>query len=54
MTFGIRILRMFLPKQESQRMELRRTILEAEACADDLRRTIVKMHKPKTNGKKKP
>lgn len=40
MTFGIRLLQTLFPKQEAQRMELRRTILEAEACAEDLKRTI--------------
>ena len=40
MTFGVRMLQLFFPKQEAQRMELRRVILEASACAEDLQRTL--------------
>jgi hypothetical protein len=40
MSFGIRVLRTLFPSQEAQRMELRRVIHEAEACAEDLSRTI--------------
>ena len=55
MTFGVKVLRVFFPKHEEQRRRLRHAILQAEACAEDLRRTIGKMHLPaKPNGKGKP
>ena len=58
MTLGIRVLKLFFPKQEAQRMELRRVILEASACAEDLQRTLKEHSKAmpkliKTNGTKK-
>ena len=53
MTFGVRILKAVFPRQETQRRELRNAILQAEACAEDLRRTIEQM-KLKANGKGKP
>ena len=57
MTFGVRMLKLLFPKQEAQRMELRRVILEASACAEDLQRTLKEHHiampKIKMNGKPK-
>ena len=40
MTLGTRLLKMIYPAHEAQRMELRRMILEVEACAEDMTRTI--------------
>jgi len=40
MSIGIRLLKMINPVLEDKRMELRHAILQAEACAEDLTRTV--------------
>jgi len=40
MTLGIKLLKLINPGLEDKRMELRRAILQAEACAEDLSRTV--------------
>ena len=46
MTFGRQLLRWIYPKQEAQRMELRKMILQVEACAEDMIRTVRGTSKP--------
>ena len=52
MNIGVKVLQAIFPKQEEQRRELRHAILHAEACVEDLRRTIrtIPAAKNKLNG----
>jgi hypothetical protein len=43
-TFSKRVLRLLLPTEEAQRMDMRRTRCVAEAGAEDLSRTIAIHH----------
>ena len=46
MTLAGRLLRFINPKIERQRMELRHMILQTEACAEDVLRTLRGKEKP--------